>query len=205
MAARNLVTPKILSESTDHRPTSTLTIDDQSKRHIVIGIALVNVLLPELKNYVDKKLSVFYNILVQEHQINTTSNTFFQDKGQKLHYKDPRNPQSCIIHDHHQLAQLYILPSSLRFKSINDDTFDASAVLTIMTRCSRFSKKEKEVARWIRDNVRNDWAHFNNTNLWTHGKFTECFKHMIDFAKVLPKPYSQVAVKLQEWKTEGVM
>ena len=58
MAARNIVIPKVMNQQSTSNtvPQTSIDLDDETKRWAVVGIAMTNVLVPALKNYIDKKL-----------------------------------------------------------------------------------------------------------------------------------------------------
>ena len=86
----NIVLPKNLSiQPTSNTVTSnTINIPDESKYHVVVGIAMMNVLVPELKKYIDIKMKAFYDSLVKKYKINTPDNNLYPEKaGYKFEYK----------------------------------------------------------------------------------------------------------------------
>ena len=78
-----------------------------------------------------------------------------------------------------------------KFNKMTDDSFDASAALTILGREPKlFSDKEIKMAKKITSDVRNDRAHPNCPNManWKSMKFSTSFKLMGEFAEALPEP-----------------
>ena len=73
----NIVLPHELSQPETSTTISSQTlagVTDNVKRHVAVGIALNNVLVPELRAVIDCSLEKFYRILVATHKINTTNN-----------------------------------------------------------------------------------------------------------------------------------
>ena len=202
MAARNIVIPKVMNQqsSSNTVPQTSIDLDDETKRWAVVGIAMTNVLVPALKNYIDKKLSVFYNLLVKTYQINKKESKLFEPvKVAGFNY---RNQNDYIITSHHDLAKFYLPQFMTKFKSITDDDFDASAAFSIISSSFCFSPTERDWASKIRSQVRNEWAHCNISS-WDQLKFLECFKLMTDLAGALPKQIaSQVEATQNKWKED---
>ena len=106
--AKNIVTPKSIASSTISG--ATLHISEEHQRHAVVGIALVNTLVPELKNLIDTKLKVLYDKLVKKYSIDTANNSLgLHDSSQPykehgFNYRDPKssNPKDFIIKDHQE-------------------------------------------------------------------------------------------------------
>ena len=75
MAQKRLVPSKDLTERgppTKSIKSSQLDLTDDIRRHIVVGIALNNYLVPQLKEFVDQKMKEYYEQLVNQYKINTS-------------------------------------------------------------------------------------------------------------------------------------
>jgi hypothetical protein len=192
-------------------PTSTsgavlqgnIKLTDNDKRHAVVGIALSMVLIPTLRNYVDSKLSVFYNILVQKHQVNSEQSDLFNPEEYGFNYHDQNK---YVIKNHQELAKLFLEKHMAKhFKTISDESTDASAILGIIGRASCF-KKENKLANEIRQKVTNEWGHCNMSS-WTQIKFAESFQLMIKLIRALPstvKEKENTIKSLIEWQDDGI-
>ena len=208
----NIVHPQDLSQTSTSSTVSSRVIgnlDDNTKRHVTIGIALNNVLVPELKKYVDLRLSKLYKELVSKYSINTKQSKLKKPYLFGFNYKDHNDPNEYVITSHDELAKRYLKTYMTKFTKITDDSFDASAALTIMARASCFSKKEQELARQVTDKIRNPWAHCDNS-AFSQTKFLESFKLIGDLVSSLCPPLpklldkSKLTQDLASWKVNGL-
>ena len=201
----NEVVPRNLTPTSTSGAVSQVNIKltNEDKRHAVVGIALSTVLIPTLRNYVDKKLTVFYNTLVEKHKVNSPESDLFRPSEYGFQYDDQNN---YIINNHNELAKLYLKKDMAKqFKTITDETTDASALLGIMGWASCF-KKESDLVHKIRQNVRNQWGHCNMSE-WTQIKFFESFQLMIELMRILPnhvKEKENTIKSLVEWQEDGL-
>ena len=190
-------------------------MSDDIKRHVAIGIALNNVLVPQLKRFVDSKLISLYEQLVIKYKIDSQLQSSFGDREQykKIAREEgfqnvkPNDPLPTIICSHHELAKLYLQPFMRHFNNINDEKFDASAALMILEKASCFKREEKDLAKKIKQNTRNPWAHCNFRE-WDDNKFLESFKDMKELGGVLTLPREREKAELLEgldsWKENGL-
>ena len=105
----NIVLPQDLSQPSSSSTISSraLTgVTDNVKRHVAVGIALNNVLVPELRAVIDCRLEKFYSILVATHKINTTNNNLWKPEKYGFSYRDPKN--DFVVSNHHELARLFM-------------------------------------------------------------------------------------------------
>ena len=188
-------------------------ITDNGKRHIVTGIALHNVLIPELKKYVELKLEEHYQNLVKEFHVNDR-HKFIKPPDERFSISSLErelNDASYSIKSHHELAKLYLERHMRKFSKITDESFDSSALLGVIIGASCFSKNEIEKASKIRSEVRNEWAHVNREK-WTDSYFLKCFQIMEDFVNCLPQSKlkkiilnrTQINEKLNQVKENGL-
>ena len=151
---------------------ATIKLTDETKMHVSAGIALHNILLPELQGLVETKLKNLYDHLVKTNFINTANNSLMNplpDYG--FDYREPRNnPKNYIITSYHELAKLFLSPFMTHFTKITDGSFEASAALTVIEKakcgaacgtraCICFSPDQKNCAREVKKQTRNKWAH----------------------------------------------
>ena len=212
----NVVTPQNLSQQSTSTTVSqnTINLSDEIKHHVVVGIGLMNVLVPVLKKYINHKLKKLYEDLENEYKINTEQiDLQYLEKIGSIPTEDKRaGPEAgSVIKDHNELAKLFLMRNMAKFDKISDDGFDASAALNILGRASCFSKKEKKLANKIRSDVRNTWAHCNYIE-WTLIKYLNSFEIMLKFVNVLPEAEAigkifdkfKVSEVLEKWKTDGL-
>ena len=190
------------------------TVPDNVKRHVAVGIAFNNVLVPELRAVINCRLEKLYNDLVSKHKIDTTNNNLMKPGIYGFAYRDPNN--DFVVPDHHDLARLHLQAHMAKFKKITDSSFDGSAALNILERAHCFTPHEKRVAKDLREKLRNPWAHCN-TDEWDDNRFLESFKLMEELItplskvpkkgpKAMPKSFdaSKLTNHLKAWKEDGL-
>ena len=166
MAQKHLV-PSEGASPTNSIKSSQIDLTDDIRRHVVVGIALNNYLVPQLKEFVDQQISVYYKKLVNDYKIDT-SQSWLDEKVIRrerlnLNIFDGEKRLSNI-RSHNELAKHYQQQHMTRnFKSILDEGTDASAIITILERSRGFGKVINELSRQIRAEIRNKWAHCNYT------------------------------------------
>ena len=159
-------------------------VTDNVKRHVVVGIALNNVLVPQLRAVIDHDLKGLYDNLVIKHKINTNKNDLFTPEAHGFSYRDAGN--DYIVYSHHELAKLFMKKEMVKFKRITDPTFDGSAALNVIEKASCFSSAVRDAAKKIRQKLRNPWAHCKSDE-WTESKYKETFKLMEELFTTLSK------------------
>ena len=212
----NVVLPKNLSTQSTATTIScnTINIPDETKNHVIVGIAMMNVLVPELKKYIDLKMKTFYDQLVKKYKINSADNSLYpEEAGYKFEYRKPiDDPKNFNIKSHHDLAKLFLKDFMTKFDKITDDAFDASAALTIIGKETVLkSKDETMLAKQLSSTVRNEWAHPNMAN-WTNMKYLDSFKLMVEIANALPEPKlirnifdkKDIVTALTSWRDDGL-
>ena len=130
--------------TTTNSSNTLATVPDNVKRHVAVGIAFNNVLVPELRAVIDCRLEKLYNDLVSKHKIDTTNNNLMKPGIYGFSYRDPNN--DFVVPDHHDLARLHLKAHMVKFKKITDSSFDGSATLNILERAYCFTPHEKRVA-----------------------------------------------------------
>ncbi len=172
-----------------------LNLSDNVIRHIIVGIAINNILVPYLKLYVNETLEAFFDELKMRFMIDTDNNTLVSPKAEgfafqydlmpktskkarrakKGHQSEPEVSPPPKIESHHELAKLYLfMKSSKDFKEVTEDNVDATAIFTILGKASCFSKEERNFANEVRAKVRNAWAHCNYKD-WSLEQYNDCF------------------------------
>ena len=82
-----------------------------------------NVLVPQLKRFVELKLSGLYDLLVDKYKINSELQSSFGDRDQYkrisrkegFHFVKPNESLPTIIGSHHELAKIYLQPYMRHF------------------------------------------------------------------------------------------
>ena len=181
---------------------------DNVKRHVVVGIALNNVLVPQLRAVIDHDLKGLYDNLVTKHKINTNKNDLFTPETHGFSYRDAGN--DFIVSSHDELAKLFMKKEMVKFKRITDPTFDGSAALNVIEKASCFSSAVRDAAKKIRQKLRNPWAHCNSDE-WKNNKFLTSFKLMEELVTALSKQpttksfdKATILRDLKAWEVDGL-
>ncbi|KXJ07838.1 E3 ubiquitin-protein ligase DZIP3 [Exaiptasia diaphana] len=194
--------------------TGYLCLDENNKRWVVVGIAIMKVLLPALRSFVLPKIAKHYNDLKANHNIDSQvyGAHLKMDGTYKFNYDSINSNQGkkTPIFDYKvtsevDLAKLYLKPFMAKFTGI-DETCDLSAVLGILSSASVFTTATQDGAKDVRQHVRNEWGHCNFT-VWNEAKITDCFKFMNFLVKSLKLTGDQekkLLGNLKEWEEKGV-
>ncbi len=146
----NIVHPKDLDEPPGRGKVlqSSLGLDDRVKRHVVVGIVLNLVLVPELKKYIDRTLKSKFKDLCKRFPSIQTQEGLLEPK--KYGFIVKTVPK---ISNHNDMAKLFLMNYMTKFKEILDDKFDASAALTILGSGKKFfSDLMRQNANSLRSN-----------------------------------------------------
>jgi len=195
--------------------SKSLCLSDNQRHWLVAGIAINVVLVPSLRGYVNNKMKIFYSDLNKKFRIeiqanrgnvirNDPKNEWARfDYGSLLYNQGRRNENSWNydVENHIELARLYMKPYMAKFKAIDHESFDGSALLNIIERASCFDETVPEAAKVVR-NIRNDWGHFDESK-WTRDRFLKSFDSFQALAKALNCD-DIVSENLQHWKENGV-
>ncbi len=115
-----------------------------------------------------------------------------------------------------KLAKSCLQPHSAKFKAVNHESCDFTALSGVIEHCcekkckkvsshldlmSEF-EKIKVIVSEARKNVRNEWAHCNLSD-WTTDKFSSSFQTLIELVKVA-KCDSKIKLHLKELRKNGV-
>jgi len=201
---------------------SVRNLSNEERGWTAVGIGLNVVLLPLLREKVNKNLGMLYTDLDDDFNISETrnSNSLPQDRHRRSyqHYGAFRdfgfnynNSDKHAIGNHHQLAKLYLKKGNfIREEEDNTttiDSFDSSAILNILERAKRYGRfvahdRVPQLAERIRVSVRNEWAHCDLTK-WNPDKFSKCFDLMIQMVESLEKdPTMDNSYKTKAWKAK---
>ena len=186
------------------------------RRWLVVGIFLHNVLIPSVREKINKVMPEYYKRMSERYQLDRQ--TFGQHKerlgGVKVNYesinnnKDIKCPNPSSQYDYRvkdpvSLAKLFMEPRMAKFITF-DDEFETSATLAVLAGVEEFEGDVRSVARSLNAVVRVPWAH-PIFCVWTDKKYEDCFRTM----KLLVQKFFQsedqkgILVKLEFWKTQG--
>ena len=197
---------------------------DEEKRWMVVGVAMVKVIAPVLRDTVKQGMALHYSNFdaslpcnlkaLTLTDVNTTSSlkhlTFGNiNKNSKIHGKDKKKYNYNVSSDV-DLAKLY-LPDYLAEFSAFDESLDLSAILRLLGRTTPaviFPSPDPRVsiqtaADDVR-NIRNRWAHAN-LNDWTETFFNDCFLKLENLVKSVGLGVKEKSTldQLHKWQTEG--
>ncbi|KXJ23410.1 hypothetical protein AC249_AIPGENE24690 [Exaiptasia diaphana] len=193
---------------------SGLCLDENNKRWVVVGIAIMKVLLPALRSFVLPNITKHYNDLKTSHNIHTQvfGTHLKMDGTYKFNYDSINSNQGkkpplfdYTVTSKVDLAKLYLKPFMAKFTGI-DESCDLSAVLGIIASASIFTMATQNAAENVRKHVRNDWGHCNFT-VWDKAKIADCFSRMDVLVKSLKlgdEEEKKLLGQLKEWEEKGV-
>ena len=198
---------------------------DEETHWMVVGVAMVKVIAPVLRDTVKQGMALHYSNLdaslpcnlktMTLTDVNTTSSlknlTFGNiNKNSKIHGKDKKKYNYNVSSDV-DLAKLY-LPDYLAEFSAFDESLDLSAILRLLGRTKPAvifpspdpSLSIQTAADDVRDDIRNRWAHAN-LNDWTEAFFNDCFLKLENLVKSVGLGVKEKSTldQLHEWRTEG--
>ena len=197
---------------------------DEETHWMVVGVAMVKVIAPVLRDTVKQGMVLHYSNLdaslpcnlkaLTLTDVNTTSSlknlTFGNiNKNSKIHGKDKKKYNYNVSSDV-DLAKLY-LPDYLAAFSAFDESLDLSAILHLLGRTTPAvifpspdpSLSIQTAADDVRD-IRNRWAHANVYD-WTEAFFNDCFLKLENLVKSVGLGVKEKSTldQLHEWQTEG--
>ena len=204
---------------------------DEDKRWLVVGIAMDKVAAPVLRDYIEQGMKTHYTKLdtycsglttpctlkaLTHRQVSAEPNLKrlkFQNINNNLHLhgKSTRG-YNYSVNNSVDLAKLY-LPDYLAKFAAFDESLDMSAILRLLGfrhPTPIFSSPNplntiQSSADDVRENVRNNWAHYNVTD-WTDVFFNNCFSKLEALVKSLGLPGGKektVLDQLSDWQTKG--
>ena len=197
---------------------SPLDLTDNQKHWLVVGAALVGVVAPSLRTFLDAGLKTLYTTFKSSYGIDV------QTSGTNLPWARAGPPQSIYkfingnynkkktdptydykVTSHVDLAKLYLRDlHTTNFTAINEEC-DPSAVLNLLESLphlpgSGFTPAIQASAKNVREQVRNPWAHCD-LNEWNSTKLENCFYHMDTLLRDCGLTHA--LRDLKEWKEEG--
>ena len=206
-----------------------MSLSKEEKRWLVVGIAMNKVAVPVLRDAVKQGMDTYYAQLDNHCQSQAPSCTLqsltrglvkshpsifrnlkFQNinDNENVHGKSDRN-YNYTITDSIDLAKLY-LPGYLALFSAFNESLDMAAILRLLGSnnykpTAVFSSDTQDSADDVRENVRNKWGHFNETE-WTDTFFHDCFdkmKTLVKSLKLTADVEKKKMAQFAEWQTKG--
>ena len=167
-----------------------MDLKDNEKRWLVAGLALVKVVVPSLRPFLDSGLQMVYTDFKTNHAIDRqtfgtrlkncpTSRKVFNYKF--INGNDSLaggHPWDYKVGSHVELAKLYLHQLFMtKFTAVNEEC-DPSAVLNLLglVPAMSFTPAIQTAAKAVRE-IRNCWAHCNITD-WDVTKFKTSFQEM---------------------------
>ncbi|XP_020907849.1 uncharacterized protein LOC110245892 isoform X1 [Exaiptasia diaphana] len=193
-----------------------LNISEEMKRWLVVGIAMMKVLLPTLRRFMQERIRTHYHRLKDRNNIHTQTRYEYlvEDGVYELNYgningnsrwKDQEIHFEYKVKSEVDLAKLYCLDFMAKFSGF-DESCDLSAVLRILGMSGAFLKKVRRTAHRLREDVRNEWGHCNLTE-WNEEKFQGCFQvmhSMVETLELAADQEEELLHQLEELENTGV-
>ena len=206
-----------------------MMVSNEEKRWIVVGIATFKVAAPVLRDVVKQGMDTHYTNLdahcsglptpctlktmtyLQVNADPSLKHLKFQNVNNNFHlHGKNRNLYNYCINDSKDLAKLY-LPDYLAQFSAFDDSLDMAAILRLLGFANYlpsavFSAGTRASADDVRENVRNEWGHFD-VNEWTDAFFKACFAKLETLVKNLGLTAGVETTTLNhlnDWRTKGM-
>lgn len=202
-----------------------MTTDEQN-RWMVVGIVMVKVIAPVLRDVVEQGMMSHYNhmdTILHPCKLNALTsadskrNPSLKDlkfeninNNSQTHGKDKKKYNFNVLSEV-DLAKLN-LPDYLATFSAFDESLDLSAILRLLGYSKTgpiFQSTDptlliQTAADTVRDHVRNKWAHAN-LNEWTETFFNDCFTKFENLVKSVGVGRKEKSTldKLHDWQTKG--
>lgn len=204
---------------------------EEEKRWVVIGIAMMKVVAPVLRDFINQEMTTHYanldtyctsltspctlKTMTYHHVI---SDPYFQKlKFQNINTNFQRHAKHKNLYNYNingpvDLAKLY-LPDYLAEFSAFDESMDMSAILRLLGfshPAPLFPSPYPSIpiqssAVDVRENVRNKWGHCNVTE-WTEVFFNDCFSKLETLVRSLGLSggiEKNTLEQLSDWQTKG--
>ena len=204
--------------------SSLLGVSDDERRWVAFGIVLNNVVVHQIRSFVEGEIRKEYGKVKTSHSIDTQStpgrlthwpnlpprpvilkyeNINGNDVLFKVHGKYNYSAFNCRVTSHVDFAKLYVENFMAKFNAF-DEHCDASAVLTLLGKVPVFSGAVQNAAVAVRQ-ARNAWAHCAFSD-WDPVKFRQSFDVMEQLVRALGLPAADeatVLADLNDWETKG--
>ena len=181
----------------------------------MVGIALNNILVPQIRPFVEQEIYKEYNNLKTSHNIHAQSTSgrlqrwparkflkYENINGNSRHPKLPGGKYNislfdCRVLSHIDFAKLYVENFMAEFNAF-DDHCNSVVLLALLRSVPVFSAAVQAAASDVRS-VRNDWAHCI-LGKWNPVKFQQSFVEMEHLVRVMALPAADEAIILEELK-----
>ena len=164
-----------------------VTVSEEERRWVVIGICLTKVLTPALRDALKNEMPLWYQrLLFPPNQIDkqtfkshlktlppSTINLNYESINGNSTVRKPA--YNYAVTNAVSLAKLFVKPFMASFAAF-DHTMDTSAALSIVAEASPFHAASG-TARRIRSKVRNEWAHCDFSH-WTEVNYNDALKDL---------------------------
>ena len=199
---------------------------DEQKRWMVVGIAMIKVIAPVLRDVVNQGITAHYKYFdtsLHSRKLNALTYADFRSKpslknlkfeninNNSQTYKKDKKKYNFNVLSELDLAKLY-LPHYLATFSAFDESLDLCTILRLLGYNNPkpiFPSPDPMLlihtaADAVRDNVRNKWAHAN-LNDWTEAFFKDCFAKFEDLVKSvgIGAKEQKILDQLHHWQTKG--
>ena len=192
------------------------------KQWLVVGIALNNIFIPQIRPFVEQEIEKEYNKLKASHNIHGQSTSgrlqrwpartalkYENINGNDVLSRLPGGRFSyslfdCRVTSHIDFARLYVENYMAKFAAF-DEHCDASAVLLLLSRVPVFSAATQAAAFDVRM-VRNNWTHCVFSE-WDQVKFKQSFLEIANLVKTLSLPTAdkrRLLRELTDWEANGM-
>ena len=168
----------------------------EKRRWVVVGLCLHSVVIPPLRGIISREVSKVYEEMKSEELIDKQTSSKYLIKMPKdwkyLNYQNingnhlkNEDPFDYRVKDDVSLAKL-LMEHKAKFNAF-DNSFDASAALTVLSTPGFFNDSVNALAGSVNSAVRNEWAHPKSDFAeWTEKKYDKCFTFLEDLVKVIP-------------------
>ncbi|XP_052074138.1 uncharacterized protein LOC127712020 [Mytilus californianus] len=193
-------------------------LNDNQKRHLIVGVCLHSVISPALRKYVIPILTPLYEELTLKQKIDTQTYSTrlkqYQPTKTFLNYDAVNNNKALYGYQSAQydytiksvvdLSKLFLQTHMAQYTGF-DETCDFSALFGLIINIDKFPAVVKSNAKDVRDKVRNQWAHCDFTN-WDAVKYSDSFQLMTNLVKNLclsSNEENQTLLELKKWEIIG--
>lgn len=189
----------------------------EKRRWVVVGLCLHSVVIPPLRGIISREVSKVYEEMKSKNHIDKQTSSKYQKQMPKdwkyLNYRNingnhlkNEGPFDYKVKDAVSLAKL-LMEHMAKFNAF-DNSFDASAALTVLSTPGFFNDPVNVLARNVNSVVRREWAHPRSDFAeWTENKYNKCFTFLEDLVRMIPgyDPEWNLSIisRLRWWKKYG--
>lgn len=193
----------------------------EKRRWVVVGLCLHSVVIPRLRGIISREVSkVYEEMKSKKNPIDKQTSSKYQKTMPKdwkcLNYRNingnhlkKEDQFDYKVKDDVSLAKL-LMEHMAKFNAF-DNSFDASAALTVLSTPGFFNDPVNVLAGNVNSVVRNEWAHPRSDFAeWTENKYDKCFSFLEELVKVIPghdpewkEEELSINCKLCWWKKYG--